>query len=100
MVPVMERVTKIETNFKKLIAHKMSVDAVPPGGGLKSALDFLMNPAALAASSKAAKEWVTEAIAVIRQAAEPHPWNNADDESIAGELLRLIAERKAKHNGR
>jgi hypothetical protein len=81
-------------NVKKLIAHKMSLDAVPPGGGLKSALDFLTKPGAIAASGKAGTEWVMAAIVAIRTAAEPNPWKNADDEQIAGEVLRRIGERK------
>ena len=84
------------SNVQKLISHKMSLDAVPPGGGLKSALDFLMTPGKLAESSRAATEWVRLAIAGIRTAAEPNPWKTADDEVIAGELLRLIEERKRK----
>ncbi len=72
----------------------MSLDAVPPGGGLKSALDFIMTPGAMATSAKAATEWVNAAINVVRLAAEPNPWKNSDDEAIAEEILRLIEERK------
>jgi hypothetical protein len=81
-------------NAKRLMIHKMSLDAVPTGGGMKSALDFLMTPGAMATSAKAATEWVSAAILAVRQATEPNPWKNSDDEKIAGELLRLIEERK------
>ncbi len=81
-------------NAKRLMIHKMSLDAVPPGGGLKSALDFIMTPGAMATSAKAATEWVNAAINVVRLAAEPNPWKNSDDEAIAEEILRLIEERK------
>lgn len=82
-------------NVKRLVFHKMSLDAVPPGGGLKSALDFIITPGAMGASYKAATEWVNAAILAVRQAVEPNPWKTADDEAIAGELLRLIEERKS-----
>ena len=81
-------------NFKKLLIHKMSLDAVPAGGGVGSALKFLSDPQGMAKSSRAAKEWVESAIMLIRTAAEPNEWKNATDEEIAGELLRRIDERK------
>ena len=81
-------------HFKKLVIHKMSLDAVPAGGGIGSALKFLSDPQGMAQSSRAAKEWVESAIALIRTAAEPNPWKTSTDEEIAGELLRQIEERK------
>lgn len=81
-------------NVKRLIAHKMSRDAVPEGGGMTDALAFLANPPRLCAAAKEATAWVMEAIRVVRLASEPNPWKDADDEAIAGEILRQIAERK------
>ncbi len=36
------------------------------------------------------------AILTLRQAAEPNPWKDSDDEEIAEEFLNRIAERKEK----
>lgn len=84
-------------NVKRLIVHKMSVDAVPNNGGPADAIRFLTTPGAVTQSAKAASAWVEEAIRVVRLAAEPNPWKQADDEAIAGELLRQIETRKRDH---
>lgn len=83
-------------NVRRLIAHKMSVDAVPKGGGLADAITFLTSPGAIGRAAKEATAWVAEAIRVVRLAVEPNPWKQADDETIAGEILRHIEERKRK----
>lgn len=83
-------------NVKKLIAHKMSLDAVPPGGGLRSALEFLSDAKNIARSAKNATAWVNEVIGLVRNASDPNPWRNADDEAIAGEILKGIEARKKK----
>lgn len=80
-------------NVKKLIAHKMSIDAVPANGGFRSAIDFLLDKDRIKRSARDAEEWVQASLLLIRQAAEPNPWKEADDEAIAGELLRQIDER-------
>ena len=84
------------TNVRKLVLHKMSLDAVPPGGGIESALKFIIEPGRMAQSFKAAEEWVKAACAVVRTGTGENPWIHSDDEAIAGELLRLIEERKRK----
>ena len=81
-------------NVKRLVAHKMSVDAVPGGGGLVDALKFLSSKEAILSGARAATEWVRLAIAAVRQAGEPNPWKDADDEAIAGEILRRIKDRQ------
>jgi hypothetical protein len=83
-------------NMKKFIAHKMSLDAIPAGGGFDAGLKFLTTPGALAEGWKKAVEWCDAAIAVIRQAAEPNPWKNASEEEIAGYMLKRIDERKKR----
>lgn len=77
-------------NVRKLISAKMAKDAVPSGGGVADALLFLSNPKAIASSAQAATAWVEAAILAVRQAAEPNPWKNADNEAIAGEILRRM----------
>ena len=86
-------------NVRKLIAHKVSLIAVPPGGGLKSAMGFLSDPDKIVSTIREATAWVEKAISIVRQADEPNPWRNADDETIAGEILagveKLNRERRA-----
>jgi hypothetical protein len=86
----------ITPNVKKLIIHKMSVDAVPAGGGIGDALKFLTTPGSIGKGWKEAAEWIESAIMVIRQAAEPNPWKDSSDEEIAGYLLQRIEERRRK----
>lgn len=78
-------------NVKKLIAHKMSIDAIPNGGGLGDGLKFLMDKQRIIAGAKAATEWVNQAISVVKTAPD-NPWGD-DDEAIAGEILRQVKER-------
>lgn len=78
---------------RKLWALKMARDAVPPGGGMANAIAFLTS-AALGPRAREAEAWVREALAAVRAAADPNPWREADDEAIAGELLRMIEEER------
>lgn len=96
-----ERVTLMAQgpNVKKLIASKMSVDAVPSGGGLKDALSFITSKEKIIEGAKKATAWVEEAIKMVREAKEPNEWKNADDETIACEILRQIEARKKANNG-
>jgi hypothetical protein len=84
----------IGQNMKRLIIEKMSVDAVPAGGGLGAALAFITEPGELTKGWREATAWVDQAIAVIRTAAEPNPWRDASEEEIAAHLLEKIAARK------
>uniref|UniRef100_A0A6M3IRQ7 Uncharacterized protein n=1 Tax=viral metagenome TaxID=1070528 RepID=A0A6M3IRQ7_9ZZZZ len=81
-------------NVKKLIAHKMSLDAIPKGGGIKNGIDFLTNRKRITQSFRESNEWVEKVIAIIKNANEPNPWKNADSEAIASELLCRIDEKK------
>ena len=82
-------------NFRRLVARKMSLDAVPSGGGIASAVKFITTPG-VAKSAREAKQFVADAIALVRTAAEPNPFKTASDEDIAAEILRRIDERKTK----
>ncbi len=77
-------------NVKRLIAAKMARDAIPPGGCLTDALRFIIDKDRLVTGARAATEFVEEAIKAVRMAAEPNQWKNADDEAIAGEILRRM----------
>lgn len=82
----------IGPNVKRLIAHKMSLDVQ---GGFAGALQFLSNKDNITASAKKAADWVRLAIQALRQAGEPNPWKDADDDTIAGYFLSEIDKRKA-----
>jgi len=84
------------SNLRKLVIHKASADAVPPGSGLAAAINFVTTPGAVAASMAKAASWVELAIQAVRQAAEPNPWKASSDEEIATELMRQIEAKKKR----
>ena len=79
--------------MKKFVIRRMSVMAVPAGGGLNSAIEFLTKPNGLADGFREAVAWCDSAITAVRGASDPNPWKNASEEEIAGELLRRIEAR-------
>jgi hypothetical protein len=81
-------------NVRRLVAHKMARDAVPPGGGLADAMRFLTTPGAVVAGAHEATEWVRLAIQTVKDA-PGNPYGD-DDEAIAGEILRQIELRTRK----
>lgn len=84
----------IGPNVRKLWATKIANAAIPAGGGLADGVKFLSDKKALVSGAKAAADWTKNAIAAIRNAGEPNPWKDADDEAIAGEILRRLDARK------
>jgi hypothetical protein len=80
-------------NVTKLIRYKMSVDAIPPGAGFQAGIDFLRTPQRIAESAKASEQWVSDAIAALRQAAKPNPYADMPDEEIAAVILASIQQR-------
>lgn len=80
-------------NVKKLIAHKMAIDAIPAGGGFAAGLHFLSDKQRIIDGAKAATAWVEQAIATVKSAPD-NPYG--DDEAIAGEILRQLEERNRK----
>lgn len=96
-----ERIERIRAaqggkSMSRLIAHKMSLDAVPPGSDLADVVAFITNKEKLKASIGAASEWAKAAVLAVRNANEPNPFKEADDETIAAEILRQVEARKAK----
>lgn len=85
----------MSVNVQKLIAHKMALDAVPRGGGMGDALNFLSSKDSITQGAKAAAVWVRTACEVVRKAGEPNPWKESTDEEIAGYLLSEIARKDA-----
>ena len=82
-------------NVKKLIIQKMSTDAVPSGGGLKDAVEFLSFKDRIINGVKVATKFVEESIKAVREAADPNPWRAATDEEIAGEILRQVERKRS-----
>lgn len=80
-------------NMKKFIFRKMISDAIPEGGGFAAGLKFLTTKGAMSAGWAQSVKWCDAAILAVRNAAEPNPWKDADEETIAGELVRKIGER-------
>jgi hypothetical protein len=80
-------------NVKKLIAHKVSVEAIPAGGGFEAGLEFLADAARVAKTFREPAAWVAQAIQMVREAPGENPWRDKDDEAIAGELLRKVEEK-------
>ena len=78
------------TNVNWLIVRKMSVDAVPNGGGVKDAIKFLTTPGKISEGARIARQFVETAIKAVREAADPNPWRYSSDEDIAGEIRRQI----------
>lgn len=78
-------------NVKRLIIHKMAMDAIPDGGGFADGIDFLLS-GKLGESAKSATAWVKEALRVFKTAPD-NPFGD-DDEAIAGAILQKIEERQ------
>ncbi len=87
-------------NVRKLISSKMSLLMIPPGKeygkgeALATGVAALIKPGNIGAVAKEATAWVEAAIAAVKNA--PGGEAYGDDEAIAGEILRQVAERKAK----
>ena len=84
----------ISPNVKKLIIYKMSLDAIPPGGGIADGLKFFTDKERISKTIRESDEWVKQALTVVRNAAEPNPFKNVSNEDIAGEILRKIEEKR------
>ena len=84
-------------NVKRWIIRKMSMDAVPDGGGIAAALEFLKDKDRTTSGFRAATSWVENRIKAVRDAAEPNKWKHATDEEIAAEVIRLV---EAKENAK
>jgi hypothetical protein len=78
-------------NVTKLIIRFIALEAVPPGGGLASAIEFFKNQELRKQVLESAEAKAMQAIQLIKSAPD-NPYGE-DDEQIAGELLKKIAER-------
>lgn len=81
-------------NVRKLTVVKMSRDAIPDGGGVADGIAFFTDRDKRRRIMADADAWVGTSIQAVREATGYNPWREADDETIAGEILRRIEERK------
>lgn len=91
---------KLGPHVNRLIIHKISIDAVPPGGGVESALTFLSDKDRIIRTVRESRKWVEQALQAIRQASEPNPMKTWTDEEIAEEILKRIAVKKLGYRGK
>lgn len=84
--------SKYGTNVTKLITQFIAHEAIPAGGGIASAVEFFQNAERRKQVLTAAETKAIRVIELIKTAPD-NPFGN-DDELIAGELLKKIAERK------
>lgn len=78
----------------RLMCHKMAQDAIPRDGGLADGVRFLSSKESIVQGARKAREWVAQAINLIRTAPDPNPWKNATDDEIAAEILRKVELKK------
>jgi len=89
---------KIGPNVRKLICQKISLLAVPAGGGVADAIGFLSDKDKIVRLTREATAWVEIALRAVREA--PGGEAYGDDEAIAGEILRQVEEKqKAARKG-
>jgi len=84
--------SKYGPNVTKLITKFIAREAVPPGGGLTSGLEFFSNPERRKQVLEIAEAKAVQAIQLIKSAPD-NPFGD-DDERIASELLSQIQERQ------
>jgi hypothetical protein len=86
----------IGSNVKKLMAIKTSLVAIPKGGNVTDGIKFLSDKEKIIRTMQESLKWVKDSIGLIRTAGEPNPFKNADEETIAGELLRIMEEKRQR----
>ena len=84
--------SKYGPNVTKLITKFISREAVPPGGGLASALEFFSDAEKRKKVLDSAEAKAIQAIQLIKSAPD-NPFGD-DDEAIASGLLAKIQERQ------
>jgi len=75
-------------NLKRLLAYKVSRDAIPNGGGFVAGLEFLMDKERMIQVSRDALAWIELAIVTIKIAPD-NPYGD-DDEAICAAILEKI----------
>lgn len=83
------------SNMKRLVIHKMSVDAIPQGGCFQDGIRYLSDKQRVSSSARSSREWACNAVDAVRLANDPNPYKEADDETIAGEILRRLCRQRS-----
>src|SRR5262245_51800671 len=85
-------------NMTKLILRHLSVQAVPAGGGIGSAMNFIskIGTPEWKEAVLRAEEFANTAVRLMRSAAPPNPYVDADDETIAGVIERASKDREER----
>ena len=85
-------------NFKRLVCMKASQIIIPKNCKIADAINSIIAPGRLQDATRVAYEWVRFAIDAVKKA-PANPFGN-DEEAIAGEILKRVAERTSKdaHN--
>ena len=78
-------------NVKKLIVRRMTVLAIPEGGGLEDGLAFLMDTNRMVKVAKEATNWVFMMIDYVKKAPD---YDGETDEEIAAAVLAKVEELK------
>jgi hypothetical protein len=89
-----DSVKRVGPNVKRLLIIKMSRDAIPDGGGFADGVKFLSSKESIMSGYKSAEQWTKDAIQAVRNACDPNPFREADNETIAGEILRKLEAKK------
>ena len=87
------------SNVQRLVATRMSIVAIPRGGGLADGIKLISSKERLVACAKDAQAWVKDAIQAVREAQDPNPWRNSSDEEIAQEILKRSVLTKDEEKG-
>lgn len=82
---------KVGPNMQKLAAFKASRDAIPDGGGLVDAIDFIKDQNRFKKSMLDSVLWAFAAVDVMKTAPD-NPYGD-DDEVIAGAIVAEIEKR-------
>ena len=82
-------------NVMKLIFSRMAAIAVPAGGGIGDALNFVASKERIVEAAREAEAWVASVVKLVRSSPCGR-WKASTDEQIAAEILRQAEERKAK----
>lgn len=88
---------KLGPNMKRLLAVKVSRDAIPSGGGFADGLSLFLEPGKLAAVSRNALAWIDEAISAVK-AAPDNPYGD-NEETIAAAILEKLDIREPGDDG-
>lgn len=83
--------SKGASNYTRLLGAVIARMAVPPGGGLMDAVEFIRNNEKRKEILAESKKWLDEAIQAVKNA----PDNTfVSDEEISDEILRRLEEKK------